>query len=54
MDMLFECIEIGKMNDQRVKAGSTLGLENPRNGTVIAGIRAQSVHRLCRERDQPT
>jgi hypothetical protein len=46
--------KIGNMHDQRVEAGTPLGLKYPRHGQIIARIATKSVDRLGRESDKLT
>src|SRR4051794_21304300 len=45
--------EIADMGNQRIEGWSALGPVEPRNGGSVAGIGAEAINGLGRERDQP-
>lgn len=51
-DVLFDCLDIGKMYDQGIEAWPPLCVVNPRNRRIIPRIRADAVDGFGREGDQ--
>ena len=45
-------VDRGDVNDQRVEARPALGLEQPGDRAIVAGIGAEPIDRLGRKRDQ--
>jgi hypothetical protein len=45
-------VDVGEVDDEGVVGGTALRGEDPRDGVRVAGVRAEAVDRLGRERDE--